>query len=172
MNILFLDLSTKSTGYCIGNDQQQILKYGCITASSTNNLARIRKVQSEIIQLIKDYNIEKIVAEDVHPEEYGYAATSRLLLWLQGAVMLGAHEINKNYTSKSLELMQATEWRKKLGIKTGRGVRRESLKLADVKFIKDKYNIEANDDVCDALCLFTAYFVPDVREEDAGFNWG
>ena len=53
MNILFLDLSTKSTGYCISNDQQQILKYGCITASSTNNLARIRKVQSEIIQLIK-----------------------------------------------------------------------------------------------------------------------
>lgn len=59
MNILFLDLSTKSTGYCIANDQQQILKYGCITASSTNNLTRIRKVQSEIVQLIKDYNIEK-----------------------------------------------------------------------------------------------------------------
>ena len=62
-------------------------------------------MKQEIIEVIKKYNIEKIVAEDVHPETYGYSDTSRLLMWLQGAVMLGAHEVNSSFTSKTLELM-------------------------------------------------------------------
>ena len=54
--------------------------------------------------------------------------------------------------------MQANKWRKNLGIKTGRGIKRENLKPLDIKYVKDTYGIDANDDVCDAICLYTAYF--------------
>lgn len=167
MNILFLDLSTKSTGYCISSDKKELLDYGLITASSTNNLNRVKSIQEEIKKLIEKYNIKKIVAEDVHPETYGFSDTSRLLMWLQGAVMLGAHELNENISSKSLELMQASQWRKLLGIKTGRSVKRESLKQADIQYIKNTYNIDANDDVCDAICLYSAYFITHADEISA-----
>nr|DAU68956.1 MAG TPA: HOLLIDAY JUNCTION RESOLVASE [Caudoviricetes sp.] len=45
MNILFLDLSTKSTGYCISNSEGEMLDYGLLTAISSNNLDRIQKIQ-------------------------------------------------------------------------------------------------------------------------------
>ena len=57
-----------------------MLDYGLLTAISSNNLDRIQKIQDQIIELVKKYNIEKIVAEDVHPETYGYSDTSRLLM--------------------------------------------------------------------------------------------
>lgn len=63
--------------------------------------------------------------------------------------------------------MQASEWRKQLGIKTGRGVKRENLKPLDIKYVKDNYGIEANDDVCDAICLYTAYF----KANQEKLNW-
>ena len=53
MNILFLDLSTKSTGYCISDDAGKMITYGLITASSENNISRIVKIQTEITQLIQ-----------------------------------------------------------------------------------------------------------------------
>ena len=169
MNILFLDLSTKSTGYCISDDAGKMVTYGLITASSENNISRIIKIQTEITQLIQQYKIEKIVAEDVHPEEYGYSDTARLLMWLQGAVMLGAHSVNSKINSKTLELMQANEWRRQLGIKVGRGIKRSDLKPLDIQYVKEHYGIEANDDVCDAICLFTAYFLAQQQQND--YNW-
>ena len=158
MNFLFLDLSTKSTGYAISDDKGKLITYGLLTASSSNNISRIQKIQSGIIKLVKQYNIEKLIAEDVHPEAYGYSDTARLLMWLQGSIVLGAYSVNNNINSKSIEFMQASEWRKNLGIKTGRGIKRENLKPLDIKYVKDTYGIDANDDVCDAICLYTAYF--------------
>lgn len=167
MNFLFLDLSTKSTGYAISDENGKLITYGLIIATSSNNVSRIQKIQKEITELIRQYNIEKIIAEDVHPEAYGYSDTARLLMWLQGSIVLGAHSINNNINSKSIEFMQASEWRKQLGIKTGRGVKRENLKPLDIKYVKDNYGIEANDDVCDAICLYAAYFKANQEE----LNW-
>lgn len=167
MNFLFLDLSTKSTGYAISDGNGKLITYGLIIATSSNNVSRIQKIQKEITELIRQYNIEKIIAEDVHPEAYGYSDTARLLMWLQGSIVLGAHSVNNNINSKSIEFMQASEWRKQLGIKTGRGVKRENLKPLDIKYVKDNYGIEANDDVCDAICLYTAYF----KANQEKLNW-
>lgn len=167
MNFLFLDLSTKSTGYAISDDKGKLITYGLITASSSNNVSRIQKIQSGIIELVKQHNIEKLIVEDVHPEAYGYSDTARLLMWLQGSIVLGAHTINNNINSKSIEFMQASEWRKNLGIKTGRGIKRENLKPLDIKYVKDTYGIDANDDVCDAICLYTAYF----KSQQDELNW-
>ena len=167
MNFLFLDLSTKSTGYAISDDKGKLITYGLITASSSNNVSRIQKIQSGIIELVKQYNIEKLIVEDVHPEAYGYSDTARLLMWLQGSIVLGAHTINNNINSKSIEFMQASDWRKNLGIKTGRVIKRENLKPLDIKYVKDTYGIDANDDVCDAICLYTAYF----KSQQDELNW-
>lgn len=45
MKILSLDLSTKSSGWCVGEDGV-IKSYGCITASSKDVIQRIIKMRS------------------------------------------------------------------------------------------------------------------------------
>ena len=51
MKILFLDLSTKSTGWCVG-EGGKLIDYGCITASSTNVLKRITTMTDEIDKIV------------------------------------------------------------------------------------------------------------------------
>ena len=168
MNFLFLDLSTKSTGYAISDDKGDLITYGLITASSENNIARIQKIQNKLIDLIKEYKIEKLIAEDVHPEAYGNKShTERVLMWLQGSVALGAHSIDTSIDYDFIEFMNSSSWRKLLGMKLGPKVKRVALKQADIEFVKNKYGIVANDDVCDAICLYTAYFTKSQEE----YNW-
>ena len=62
MKILSLDLSTHSSGYAIG-ENQKLEKHGCISFSSKAVLKRITEMRDEISKLIKDNNIEKIIAE-------------------------------------------------------------------------------------------------------------
>ena len=47
MKILALDLSTKSTGYAVYNEDK-LVDYGCITASSTDFINRIQKIIKEL----------------------------------------------------------------------------------------------------------------------------
>lgn len=155
-NILFLDLSSKSSGYAIASDQLgEIIDYGLITSSSDNTIKRVYKMQQEVGKLIQEHNIIKIVMEEVRPD-FQNARTYKVLTWLQGAIALKAFELNNKI---QLEYTYPSEWRKKIGIHTGRGIKREVLKKASIQHVKDKYNIDANDDVCDAICLMDAYFI-------------
>ena len=67
------------------------------------------------------------------------------------------------------EFIQASSWRSSIGIHTGRGIKRDQLKQEDIKYVKNKYSIDANDDVCDAICLMDAYYTK-VQMPD-GFDW-
>jgi len=55
-----------------------------------------------------------------------------------------------------------------LKIKQGRGIKRNDLKPQDIKYIKDKYNINVNDDIADAICIFDVYG----EKIDNEMNWG
>ena len=56
------------------------------------------------------------------------------------------------------EVLVASTWRSRIGIHTGRGIKRHQLKQADIEYVLNKYGISANDYVCDAICLKDAYF--------------
>jgi len=43
-------------------------------------------------------------------------------------------------------------------MKQGRGIKRETLKNQDIKYVEDKYNIKVNDDEADAICIFDSYW--------------
>lgn len=55
-------------------------------------------------------------------------------------------------------MLTASSWRSRIGIHTGRGVKRQELKKLDISYVLENYGISANDDVCDAICLKDAYF--------------
>ena len=60
MKILTLDLSTHSTGYCVGEDEQ-MQKYGCIVASNKDTIYRIIVMREQIKILLDIYKPNKIV---------------------------------------------------------------------------------------------------------------
>lgn len=160
MNILALDLSTKSTGWAVGDDV--LLAHGCITKNSKNVIERIISMKNQIIKIIDFYKIDKIILEEVRPEFNSH--TGKILIWLQAAVIIAAYQINH---SIQYQFIGASEWRAVLSIKQGRGIKRDQLKPKDIAYVKNKYNIEVNDDEADAICIFDSYFLKSKNE----INW-
>ena len=167
--LLALDLSTKSTGYAIF-DKDKLIESGCITASSTDTIKRIYKMIDEIKTICSKFNIDEIIAEEVHPEnQYGVGniRTQKVLMWLQGALEFFIHD---KYDNKlSIQYVYPSEWRKVCGIKTGKNQKRSDLKPADVQFVKDTFNLDVNDDEADAICI--GYFHIHKPQEKV-ITWG
>lgn len=166
MNILSLDASTRSTGFAIFKDKE-LKEYGCITASSTDLVKRINKMITELNEILtREREIDKIILEEVRPEQgLQNIKTHKALMYLQAAITFLIHE---RFSNIEIIYLYPSEWRAACQIHTGRGIRRQSLKPADIKFVKDTYNIEVNDDTADAIGLGYAYTHPKPKE----LNWG
>lgn len=160
MIILTLDLSTRSSGYALGVENS-LEKHGFISASNTNPIKRIIKMRDQLTKIIKAYKINKIIMEQVRPEYNSH--TMKVLMWLQAAIVIAAYEIDPQI---QCEFIGASSWRAQLKIKQGRGIKRNQLKPQDIQYVKNKYNIQVNDDEADAICIFDAYWL---KQQD--FNW-
>ena len=165
MRLLSIDASTKATGYAIF-DNEKLKYHGYITKTGTV-YNRIEEMKEEIAQLVQEYEADEIVMEDVIPEEVSHnQAVYKALMYLQGAVVLKLDKMGR-----SVNFMVSSEWRKLCGIRTGRGVRRGTLKAADIKFVKETYGIDSNDDECDAIGIGHAWIRKKNQVIDEGVNW-
>lgn len=165
MNVLGIDASTKSSGWAV-YENKNLKSYGCITSSSTDLFKRIHKMIDELNIIIKDNDINKIILEEVRPEEIGNRsnlATHKALLYLQGAIAMMVHD---NCPKVTIEYLYPSEWRKCCKIKTGRGVVRETVKQRDIRFVEETFGLKVNDDIADAIGLGYAYLHPDPTEND------
>lgn len=168
MQIMSLDLSTKSTGWAVF-DGTHLTDYGCITASSTDVIKRIKKITLELSKILTLYpNIEKVIVEEVRPENNQYGVgnlhTHKVLMWLQASIIFMLHD---NYPKTQIEYVYPNEWRAACGIHTGRGIKREKLKIADIQFVADVYHIRVNDDIADSIGIGHAF----VNQLDNEINW-
>lgn len=112
-----------------------------------------------IKDVLDKYEISKVIVEEVRPEG-GYGVgnihTHKMLMWLQAAIAFMMHD---NFQQVDLEYIYPSSWRAALGIKNGRGIKRTTLKEADIDYVKEKYNITVNDDEADAICIGLAQYV-------------
>lgn len=100
--------------------------------------------------------------EQVRPEYNSH--TNKVLMWLQAAIAIKTYEINPKI---QCDFIGASEWRAALNIKQGRGIKRNQLKPRDIQYVKNKYNVNVNDDEADAICIFDAYY----EKNDNQINW-
>lgn len=168
--LLAIDGSTKNTGWAIYKDDE-LVDYGCISASSTDVIKRIQKMILGISEILAKYPIDTIFMEEVRPEGTGYGVgnqhTQKVLMWLQAAFVFLFHE---ECPKAEIEYVYPSEWRKICGIKNGRGVKRNSAKAADIEFVKDKFGIEVNDDAADAIGIgYAATHKNDTNVVSAGY---
>ena len=173
MRILAIDASTKSTGWAVFNDDK-LESYGCLTATSNDLIKRIYKMIDGLEEIISVNNVDRIVMEEVRPEQgLQNLKTQKALMYLQAAI---AFLLYDNFPKIIMEFVYPNEWRKLCGIKTGSGVRRETLKPLDIAFVKNQYGISVNDDIADAIGIGHAYCHPDresnVNNKKTELAWG
>lgn len=164
MKILALDASTKSTGVALF-DNTKLIKYDCFTASSTDLIKRIKNIISQLNLFMVENEVDKIILEEVRPEQGTNLNTYRALMWLQAAINFMIHE---SFPKVKVEYVYPSSWRAACGIKTGRGVKRDELKKADIEFVKKTYNIVVNDDIADAIGIGHA----EIHQLSNEMNWG
>lgn len=169
MKILALDLSTKSSGWACFNNGQ-LTTHGCITSASTDLIKRIHVMTDGVKTILnQEPEIQKLIIEEVRPEGgygVGNQKTHKALMWLQAAIAFLIHD---EFPSIEIEYIYPSSWRATLGIKNGRGIKRTTLKEADIAFVQNKYNINVNDDEADAICIGLAQYTK--AEEDENYNW-
>ena len=157
MKLLALDCSTKATGVAIF-DNKQLLGSSVITASSTDLIKRIHKMVDAIDELIGQLSIDIIVMEEVIPDHQKNTNTFKALMYLQAAIVIMLHD---KYPRVKLELVYPGSWHSTCGIKIGRGVKRETLKEADIRFANEAYNLNiTSDDQADAICIGHSFLHP------------
>lgn len=165
-----IDASTKSTGIAIFSNKD-LIEYKCITQSSKDVLLRIKNMTDAIEEIYKKYQdfdirvvMEQIIPDNLNEVKWSKNQnTFKALCYLQGAVALMFH-----HYKKEIEFVGASTWRKNCGIKQG-GADRDMLKMRDIQFVKDTYNITVNDDIADAICIGHAKV--NAIPEPEPFNW-
>lgn len=154
MKILSIDASSKSTGIAIF-ENKTLIHCENIVADSSDPINRINKMVKRIQELYLQYKPTDVVLQDVLPQDVRHNQNVfKVLIYLQAAIVLILHDFNQR-----VQLYTASHWRKLCGIKTGRGVKRDSLKQASVELVKVKFGLNVNDDVSDAVCLGWAYWL-------------
>ena len=162
MKVMGIDGSTKSTGIAI-IENNNVLYYDCIVSTNQDSFNRIKKMTNEIAKVYIKYKPEKIVMEDVLPSDVkNNQKVFKALIYLQASIVLKLHELK----APEVQLITASHWRKDLGIKTGRGVKRDNLKKEVMNYIKEHYGIDANNDVCDGIGVGLSYFVDNKNNGD------
>ena len=152
MKTLAIDASTKSTGIAVFQDLK-LIYFQCITASEGDQLKRIKKMVKRIQELYQWYKPTDIVMEQVLPQDVKHNQTVyKALIYLQAAVVLQLHQFGA-----TVDLYSASHWRSLCGIRLGKGMKREQLKEASQKIVKNVFDIDVNDDISDAICLGIAY---------------
>ena len=154
MKVLGLDLSTTSTGYCVYDDEKlnygyiqypknKILAYGVIKPPKKQDaIDRIIYIEKEIKEIIIAKEIEYVCIEEL--SSMRGASTTKVLATLQGHI-----EVELRKKDMLVIKCRPSEWRK--GKVKGRT--RQELKSSAIEYIKNKYNLEVNDDEADAICI-------------------
>ena len=154
MRVLDIDAISKSNDIAIFY-ATQLIHYECISSSKPDVYERIQIMKDRILHLYEIYRPTNIVMQDVLPEDVKHnQQVFKVLIYLQAAIVLS---LNWQYSVKNIQLYTEKNWRSLCGIRTGRDIKRETLKKASIQLIKKEYQINVNDDISDAICLGRAY---------------
>ena len=156
MNIIALDMSTKSTGYAIYK-HNKLIQYNYITATSNDLFNRIKVMLNAINKLLEQNpDLEYVIMQQVRQEGFVNVKTYKALMYLQGCVQMIIHQKFKHLQT---DFLYPSSWRKVCKIKQGRGVQRKQQKQLDIEWVRQNFNIEVNDDEADAIGLGYAYII-------------
>lgn len=148
MRIMSIDQALTCSGYSI-LIEDKLVTYGIIkTNAKETQEERFEKIINKLIELIDEYNIDKVVLENVQSQKN--PKTYRILSMLLGVLCYKLYELKIPF-----EIISPTVWRSALNINKGK--KREEKKKQAQDYVESKFNIRPTEDECDSICLGLAY---------------
>lgn len=158
---LFLDMSTKSSGWCILNIETfELVDYGRIEKykeEESDMRNRVMYMMDNIRLVIDKYKPCKIVMEDVVPT-INNSCTVKALAILSGAVSGMCHTLGIEY-----DFVSVATWHSALDILKSKG----DLKKQSIDWVNEKYKLELlykspsskfnMDDISDSIAIGSFY---------------
>ena len=148
-NILALDQASRTSGYAIFQEGRLIAS-GTFTYEDSDFSLRLVKIRNKVISLIEEYNINKILLEDIQLQ----GQTNNVTTYKALAEVLGVlEELAREYNIPH-ELVHSQSWKSTLGIK---GRDRATQKRNAQLYIAEVYGLKVSQDQSDAICIGTHY---------------
>lgn len=121
---------------------------------------RIRKMMREIKKQLEIYKPDLIVMEECLMTNN--IKTVKILSYIAGTIILWADENRVEF-----RFQMPTEWRRRVGIKQNKNIKRETLKQEAIDMVKEKFGLDVTDDIAESALL--AYSVT-VNNADDGID--
>lgn len=137
-------------------DQQtsDIIKYGVLKPKGETN-DRIRQTIKKCIWLCQEYNATFVFIEGIQVQRN--PKVFEILAKLQGTLEISLEE--KGYI---VNVVKASEWRRRVGIKNRK---RAEVKKEAIELVYTLYGIEASEDECEAILFSRAFCDVSVDEQ-------
>ena len=161
--LLALDQSSGITGWAVF-DGEQLEAYGKIVyESSTPIEERLCKLKNKVCDLIKIYQIEEVILEDIQLQNnvVNNVQTFKTLAEVYGVLSEAIYELNIPQSA-----VLASSWKHTLGIK---GANRAAQKKQAQEYVIIHYGCKPTQDECDAICIGTHKIKSMFCE--VGFDW-
>ena len=146
MKILAFDQATNITAWCVWNTKRP-LKFDIIEIPKETPInVRLEEMSVAMKKIICKEKPSLIVLEDVSMQRNAQVLID--LARLQGRIMQIAYELGV-----PVVMYKPSTWRKSVGIKTGKGIKRKELKEAAMALILENYGMEVPEDIAEAICI-------------------
>lgn len=148
-NILALDQASRTSGYAVFQ-KEQLVASGTFTYDDDDFSLRLVKIRNKVISLIEQYDINKILLEDIQLQgQTNNVETYRKLAEVRGVLSELACEMNIPH-----EIIHSQTWKSGLDIK---GRERATQKRNAQTFVMNTYGKKVSQDESDAICIGTHY---------------
>ena len=146
--LLALDQASKITGWAVFEDGE-LKSYGKISLDDPNIDYRLVQLRANIWDLIKDYDIDEVIFEDIQQQNNvaNNVQTFKILAEVYGVISELLQEIQIPHST-----VLATSWKSTLGIK---GKARAEQKKNAQLYVEQNYGVHVIQDIADAICIGT-----------------
>lgn len=148
MIYLALDQALQTTGWAIFDDLS-LITYGHFTISGSKSIeVRLNAIMKELSNLENKFNFQDIFFEDIQSQQN--KETYKKLSYVQAAIMIWCYN-----TEHKFSILSPSHWRSilKEKYKINFGKVRAEQKRAAQQLVRQKFNVEATEDECDAICI-------------------
>ena len=149
LKIIAFDQSTTATGWCVMEMKTaRIIESGVILPKKNDEtIDRITYTIKRCLNLVRTNEIAFVFIEGVQVQK-----NPRVYEVL--AKLAGSLEIMLYESGYFVNVVKASEWRKRVGIKNRK---RADVKKEAIELVKELYDLEATEDECEAILMARAF---------------
>lgn len=149
--ILALDQASRTSGWAVFNGSNLVAS-GTFTYDDENFSARLVKIRNKVISLIQQYEVEKVLLEDIQLQ----GQTNNVTTYKALAEVIGVLEELCCELKIPHEMVHSQTWKSTLNIK---GRDRATQKRNAQAYVAAAYEKKVSQDESDAICIGTHYII-------------